>query len=102
MGSVTSMWRGRSSVTVSKNLILAPAFGNGDGGGGIPSFLFRRWMMVFLYVSWVNKRKSCAKIEKKIMDHWVQRQFFRTVTKEPMMGLEMSIWITWFEGRDSP
>lgn len=60
---------GRSSVTVSRNLILAAELGNGDGGGGIPSFLFRRVMRVFLWVSRESRITMKAKIAKNIKVH---------------------------------
>lgn len=89
MGSVRSMCRGRRSVTERRNLILAAGVGNEDGGGGMPSFWFRRWMMVFLWVSWTNRRESWAKMAKHMSVHWVQRQPLRTVTNEPITGLSL-------------
>jgi hypothetical protein len=60
---------GRNKVTVSKNLNLAPALGNGDGGGEMPSFLFRRRMRVFLWVSRGATRNMNAKTVKNIVVH---------------------------------
>ena len=48
---------------------LAAALGKGDGGKGRPSFLLRRAMMIFLYVSEVLRYVSWAKMEKNIRDH---------------------------------
>ena len=48
IGSVASMCKGRSSVTVRKNLSLATVEGKGLGGGGRPRALRRRRRRVFL------------------------------------------------------
>jgi hypothetical protein len=48
IGSVKSIWRGRSKVTVTRNFIFAERLGKGEGGGGRPSFLARRARIVFL------------------------------------------------------
>lgn len=87
MGSVTSMWRGRVRVIVSRNLIFSEA--DGPGGMGMESRLARRRRMVFLYVSFVKMVRIMEKIAKKIRVHCVHRQFLRTVTKEPMTGLRI-------------
>jgi hypothetical protein len=53
----------------------------------MPSFLFRRLIIVFLWVSRGRTRKINEKMVKNIIVHCVQRQLLRTVTNEPMTGL---------------
>ena len=74
---------------MSMNFIFAAAEGKGDGGRESPRFRARRSRRVFLYVSDVNAVTRKEKMAKKIMVHCVQRHDLRTVTKEPITGLEM-------------
>jgi hypothetical protein len=69
IGSVTSMWIGRRTVTVRKNLSFAVVEGKGLGGGGRPRFLRRRRRRVFLYVSWVKRVRRKEKMAKKTRTH---------------------------------
>ena len=53
--------------------------------------MFRREIIVFLYVSLataVNRKENMA---KKMTVHWVQCHDLRTVTKEPRTGLSKGV-----------
>lgn len=65
MGSVTSMLRGRMSVTVIRVRILADRLGKGKGGDGRPRRFARLVRMVCLCVSRDKVVRMNAKIARK-------------------------------------
>ena len=86
IGSVTSMRRGRKTVTKRRNLIRASPGGSGFGGGGIPSLSARFCRMIFLYVSSWNAEKISAARPIINIGHCVHLHPFAMTANPPTGG----------------